>query len=178
MPNAWRVDIGFDWDAEPNGGYDGRLQAGVLSSADNKPAGVMQLNAHDTINFYVYDVSGLNDGKPGPANSAVGIPAGWLQARPGSTNTHPEASPFSATTLHDISVARLEPSSNDNGKSGYFGGPWPVWQVNDAKGNLLTVVVEHTDENPASFYITYQLNVIAGGVAKLFGVDPEMIVKP
>jgi hypothetical protein len=165
------IDIAFDWDSNPKGGYDGFVllgPSGFLMDVPGGPPGGSPavLRQGDQLEFVIYDIS---DQAASRTVSDVQI---WFQAAH-AANTADYPFPSSAMggrkngwyPLADLTVTG--PASG--GESGVFGGPYPVWRVAPTTFDL---------DTPGWYFFRVELQVATGNRKKSFGNDPEMIVDP
>ena len=160
----YHLDMGFDWDSEAKGGYDGYLQMGLVlvDAGHGSDASLAELNKNDTIEFLIYDVSDVGDTR------TVALPATgtWISFSNADQNTNIQ-SPTN-TGLDSPSIV-----SSGNGTSTVFGGPYPSWTLNKNNQPLSMRL-----SNDGRFFFTVQFQITDSlGATKIFGVDPEMIVK-
>ena len=161
----YHLDMAFDWDSEPKGGYAGYLQLGLVSvtGSQGADASLADLGKGDTVEFYLYDISEAADTR------TAALPQNWITFSAADEGT-PQSSPFSAGAFQGATI-----QSGGTGSSTAFPGTHPMWNVMGNGNRQLSVPIV----NDGRFFFTVQLSITnSSGVTKTFGVDPEMIVKP
>lgn len=163
----YHLDMAFDWDSNPKGGFDGYLQVGpvIVTNGKGKDAALTDLVPGDTIEFYLYDITA----QTAPTTVAIPSNAPWIAFNPANTDTS-ASSPFAANATQNAQVV-----SAGTGNSTVFGDDLPFWTINANANQLLSARVTATS---GDFFYTVQFDITRGGTTKRFGVDPEVIVQP
>lgn len=163
----YHIDMAFDWDSNPKGGFDGYLQVGPVSVANGQgsDAALTDLKPGDTFEFYLFDITT----QTAPTEVAVPANASWIAFSAANTDTS-GSSPFATNATQNAVVATA-----GTGNSTVFGNGLPAWVIN-ANGNQ--ILSARVTANSGDFFYTVQFDITRGGVTKRFGVDPEMIVQP
>jgi hypothetical protein len=162
----YHFDIGFDWDSDPKGGYDGYLQVypiAVSAAGTGSDSDFVHFQDGDTIEFYLFDIS-----KESGAVPALPAASPWISFSAADQSTN-SSSPINVSLLTGATL-----STPTTGMSTAFGEGLTAWSVNAPDGSLLSVPVA----NDGRFFFTIELQVSKDGTVKRFGVDPEMIIKP
>lgn len=185
---AYMIDLGFDWNAMPNGVDDegndlyflnwGVVNMGNATTAP-APSTLAQFNAGDTLGFTIYDITSHSGGSS-PAGTGPQLADPWLICEVGDTNTPAGTVPFSN---YPALTSATNVVSNGLWLSSIFGQPAsPAWTVSDQNSQPLLgqIQIPTGSAGPVTFLIKFGIEVVppasSGLVSKTFRVDPEMIV--
>lgn len=163
----YHIDMAFDWDSNPKGGFDGYLQVGAVkvTNGQGKDAALTDLGAGDTLEFYLYDISA----QTAPTTVALPANAPWIAFSPANTDTN-SSSPVAPNATQNAQVTSL-----GTGNSTVFGSGLPAWGVMGPGSQMLSARIA---ASAGDFFYTVQFAITRNGITKRFGVDPEMIVQP
>ncbi|HJQ38970.1 MAG TPA: hypothetical protein VKB93_17680 [Thermoanaerobaculia bacterium] len=189
----FHIDMGYDWDAVSG---QLNLQWGVLAmvTVNNQltavPAYVSDFKPGDTVQFFIYDLSPLNDGTQAP-NTTPSLPTAWMASVAADSATKangfvwpfdaPSVSLITGGTCSVIGAGGTNPPSK-LGSTVFPGGPYYCWQVQVAtfvNGNPVLQVLTANVLNLGSFNLTFQVTASLNSsttTQQTYTVDPEMIV--
>jgi hypothetical protein len=165
------VDIAFDWDSNPKGGYDGFCLVGpsgfdLALAGSQIPAGVRGVGISDQLQFQIYDISDT------AASRTLGdLQIAFQAAHAANATQHPFAASAVGSPVDGwFPLANLQLGSvMPNGRSGVYGGPFDTWQVSPRP-----LALTHA----GWYFFRVSFTATTGGASKTFGNDPEMIVRP
>ena len=170
MP-LYTIDIAFDWDSNPKGSYDGFCLLGAsgfdLALAGSQvPPGTPGLGRNDQLQFQLWDIS-----DQAATRTVANLVIAFQSAHAATTTQYPFADSAMGTPAGGwYPLANLTLGVTlQSGRSGVYGGPYPNWQISPRPLSFA---------NAGWYFFKAAFSVTTAGVTKVFGNDPEMIVRP
>jgi len=193
MGNLYHIDMGYDWDAV--GSFPLQWAVVLVQTVNGvqtgSPAFISNIKNGDQVMFFLYDLTGFNDGTP--ANPATvptlsitqgGSITQWMSSSAADSKTT-GGWPFDQTTQNLVNggVCSLAAGAQSFGSTAFPGGQWPCWAVQAPNFNVTPAALQLLTANVTtngSFNLTFAVQVsqtVAGTTTtRLYSVDPEMVV--